>query len=473
MTRAATGQQEGCASGEPPFCATYRLQLHAEFDFRAAAGQAEYLAQLGITHLYLSPILTAAPGSTHGYDVVDHARVADRLGGEAGWAEMRDTAHRAGLGVIVDVVPNHMGATVPTNRWWCDVLGHGRASRFASYFDIDWEPNERKLHGLILRPVLADHVGRVIERGELRLVREAGEVVVRYGDLIHPTSLPSLAPLLARASRRENSSEGFELAQSLETPVGDGRRERQSFIELCHNEPGLAAAIDAELEAVQTNPDDLDAFLSQQHYRLAWWRTANEELNYRRFMDVTELIALRAEDPEVFAASHELILELVGSGDVNGLRIDHPDGLWDPAGYFEHLHEAAPAVRIFAEKILADNETLPQAWPIAGTTGYDFLNQVGRLFVDPEGEDAFSRIYASFAGQWQPLADVVHDARHEILASSLFADLRRLVEALVAAASRHRRVRDFTRRQIAEAVTEIVVAMPVYRTYVRPDADGP
>lgn len=417
--------------------------------------------------MYTSPVLEAAPGSTHGYDVVDHARVAESLGGGAAHERLVSVLERVGLGQVVDVVPNHMATSTPANRWWWDVLANGQSSRYASFFDIDWDPPERKLRDKILLPVLGDHYGRIVEGGRLRLARDDGEAVVWYGDQAFPLCLPSLAPLLLRAALHVGSSEGVELTQAMAQPVGDGGREREAIAELCRDAPDVATAFDNELLATQTDPDGLDSLLDGQHYRLAWWRTANQELDYRRFLDISGLVALRMEDPEVFEASHQLLLDWVSQGVVDGLRIDHPDGLRDPFGYFARLRTAASRAWVVTEKVLEGDERLPDEWPVAGTTGYDFLARAGALFVDPAADRALTALYEDFTGEHSTLEDICHQARHELLETALVTDLRRLVGLLADACVRHRRYRDYTRRDIWDAASEILACLPVYRTYGR------
>jgi (1->4)-alpha-D-glucan 1-alpha-D-glucosylmutase len=286
--------------------ATYRLQLHAGFGFDAAAGIAPYLAALGISHVYTSPYLQAATGSTHGYDVVDHRRVNEELGGAEAHRRFLAALKQEGLGHIIDVVPNHMAIGGRENRWWWDVLMRGQDSEFARYFDVDWDPPEQRLRNAVLLPVLGDHYGRVLEGGEIRLWREGPSFTIRYADHVFPVAPESLAPLFERARTTPQKVQGGDAA--------------------------ALAAIDAAIAEVNGSPDLLDAMLEQQHYRLAWWRSAQRDLGYRRFFDVNTLIGICAEDEKVFRDTHGLVLEWMKSGDVDGLRIDHPDGLKDPEG---------------------------------------------------------------------------------------------------------------------------------------------
>ena len=408
----------------PPLRATYRVQLHAGFTFNDARAIVPYLAQLGISHLYCSPVLEAMPGSTHGYDVVDHGRVSSELGGEGGFARLTDALREHGMGLVLDIVPNHM-AIGERNRWWWDVLQHGRESRHAFRFDIDWDPPEARLRDVILLPVLADHYGRVLEAGEIRLVRDGDELVVAYGDLRFPLDPRTLGE--------------------------------------------LASADDARIAELNAEADRLDELLSAQHWRLASWRAAFRDLGYRRFFDVDGLIGLRMEEPEVFDDTHALILEWVADGRVDGLRIDHPDGLGDPAAYFARLRAAAPDAWIVAEKILEADEALRPAWLIDGTTGYRFANLATGVQVDAAGEPGLDEAWAAVADvgpQWEPIAG---EARREVLASLLGSDLNRLTALFLRVCEANRRHRDFTRHELHHVLREVAAALPVYRTYVRPE----
>ena len=380
-----------------PVLATYRLQLSPAFGFDAAAAVVPYLARLGVSHLYASPYLQAAPGSTHGYDVVDHSRVNDELGGPAAYERLLTALDQHGLGLVPDVVPNHMAVGVPAaNRWWWDVLEDGPASPYADHFDVDWDPPEAKLAGQILVPVLGDHYGRALDAGELRLRRDGAAFAVEYFDHRFPVAPRSLDGLLADAARRSGSDEAAFLADAhgalprATDPDGESRHRRhrdkevlRSLLErLLRERPGVAAALDEVVAAHNADPDRLDALLRRQNYRLARWRTATEELDYRRFFDIATLAALRTDRAHVWNDVHRLVLEGYRAGAVDGFRIDHPDGLADPAAYLERLRAEAPDAWLVVEKILEPGEALPP-WPVAGTTGYDFCHQVGGLLVDP------------------------------------------------------------------------------------------
>jgi len=466
--------------------ASYRVQLHAGFSFDDAAEVAGYLAALGVSHLYSSPILRAAAGSTHGYDVVDHSRLNDELGGEPGYRRLTRRLAETGLGLIVDIVPNHMALGGRANAWWWDVLENGPSSIYAGHFDIDWDPPERKLAATVLMPVLADQYGRVLEAGELVLERRGGSFSVRYHDQEAPISPRTLGEPLARAAAHVSDPAGSAELESLAAAFArlpHGRRTDQAAVAerhrdkevlrarlagLCAQRPGIAAAIDAEVATLNHDPDALDDLLSQQNYRLAYWRTGAEELSYRRFFDIESLAGLRVEDEAVFADTHRLILGLVADGSVDGLRVDHVDGLADPEGYLERLCYAPSRPYVVVEKILQPDEELPASWPVAGTTGYDFLNRVTELFVDARGAAAIRDYYARFTGLRQEYSEVAHAAKHQIMREELVAEVERLTGLLAAVCERHRRQRDHTRRELRDALREVIAAFGVYRIYARP-----
>ena len=401
--------------------ATYRVQLHAGFTLDHAAAIVPYLADLGVSHLYASPVFQARPGSTHGYDVVDHSRVSEELGGEAGFERLTDALRAHGMGLVLDIVPNHM-AIGEENRWWWDVLERGRASRYARYFDIDWEPPEPRLRDVILLPFLPDHYERVLEAGDIRLVRDGERILVAHGDRRFP----------------------------LDPSTGGG------------------VTTDAEIATINGDPDRLDALLGAQHWRLAHWHAASQDLGYRRFFDVNALIGLRQEDPDVFRDTHALVLRWVEEGRVEGLRIDHPDGLRDPAAYFARLRAAAPNAWIVAEKILVPDEPLPADWPIEGTTGYRFANLATGLQVDHAGQPGLDTAWAAVADAGPAWEAIVADARRHVLAALLGSDLNRLAAWFLRVCEADRRHGDVIRHDLREALLEVAAAVGVYRTYVRP-----
>jgi (1->4)-alpha-D-glucan 1-alpha-D-glucosylmutase len=463
--------------------ATYRIQLHAGFTFDDAAACAPYLAALGVSHLYCSPVLEAAPGSSHGYDVVDHSQLSEERGGAAGFARLVDAARDAGLGIVLDIVPNHMALAGRRNRWWWDVLEDGPSSRYARYFDIDWgRVDEGASEGpSVLMPVLGDHYGRALEAGELELARQGGSFVVRYHDHELPLSPRSMGPLVARAAGRAGSAELRELAAGLRalphaaTEDPDevaGRQQgkvalRRQLAALVHAQPEVAEALDDELRAVEASPDALDALLSRQNYRLAHWRVADEELDYRRFFNITTLAGLRVEEERVFADSHRLVADLLDGDVVTGLRIDHVDGLRDPAGYLERLRALAPDAYLVVEKILEADELLPP-WTVDGTSGYDGMVKIAAVFVDQDREAELTEVWQGFTGDATPYDEVVHAAKLQVMASDLAAETGRVVDLLAQVCAGRRRHRDHTRSDLHTAVTEVAAALDAYRTYVVP-----
>ena len=464
--------------------ATYRVQLHAGFGFDEAAALTDYLAALGVSHLYSSPALQAAPGSTHGYDVVDPTRVSADLGGPAAHARLAGALAQHGLGQVLDIVPNHMAIGTRENAWWWDVLANGPASRYADYFDVDWDAPEARLRNTVLLPILGDHYGRVLEAGEIRLVREGAVFTVQYYEHVAPVALASLDGLLAAAAERAGADELAFIADALRrlpsVTATDAdrliRRHRdlavlQGYLaRLLETDPRVAAAVEAVVNEVNADVDALDALLERQSYRLAYWRTAGRELDYRRFFDINTLVGLCVEEEQVFADTHSLVLGWLNLGLLDGLRIDHVDGLRDPEAYLRRLRTAASGAWIVVEKILEHGERLPPAWPAAGTTGYDFLNQVGGLFVDPAGEGPLTELYTAFTGQSGDWGEVMRARKALAVREVLAADLNRLTAVFMEVCERQRRYRDYTRHELHEVLRAVAVHFPVYRAYVRAEA---
>ncbi|HEY7512560.1 MAG TPA: malto-oligosyltrehalose synthase, partial [Vicinamibacteria bacterium] len=390
---------------------------------------------------------------------------------------------RAGLGQVLDVVPNHMAIT-PENQWWWDVLENGPSSRYAAYFDVEWDPPESKLRNTVLVPVLGDHYGRVLEAGELQVERHGGAFVVRYHDHVWPAAPRSVDDVLSRAAADVGSDELATVADlfgALPLPAdrrAAQRRHRHKEVlkrvlgRLLAEHAALAAAVDGQVGALNRDVERLDAFLQRQNFRPAFWRTAAQDLPYRRFFDINSLVGLRSEDERVFADTHALVLRWLRDGVLDGVRIDHPDGLRDPEAYFHRLREHAPQAWVVAEKILEPGERLPESWPVAGTTGYDFLNRLGGLFVDPAGEEPLTRLYEEFTGESGDYAAVLAEKKRLVLRDVLGSDVNRLTALLQEVCERHRRHRDYTRAEVHHALRELIACFPVYRTYVRAP-DGP
>jgi (1->4)-alpha-D-glucan 1-alpha-D-glucosylmutase len=418
--------------------ATYRLQFHANFTFEDAQAIVPYLSELGVSHVYASPILTARRGSTHGYDVVDPTAINPELGGEEGLRRLVTTLHTHGLGLVVDIVPNHMGVGGADNRWWLDVLRHGSKSVYAAFFDIDWQPAAAELRGKVLAPFLGKPYGQALADGDIALAHDPEHGwAARYFHHVFPIRPEDAAQL----------------------------------------ERDPANAVAAHDEATQTGREALHRLLERQHYRLAWWRTAGDMINWRRFFDVTELASLRAELPEVFDASHALVLRLYGEGLIDGLRVDHVDGLADPGAYCrqlraelrarEHLRPAdrRGAAWLVVEKILAHGETLDPSWQTDGTTGYDFMNEVSLVLHDRKGHAALAADWARRTGRPAVFAVEERQARGEIIERAFSAQLDGAVDALWHLAAADLVDRDRPRAALRRCLVQILTRFPRYRTY--------
>src|SRR5277367_2389379 len=461
--------------------ATYRLQLHKDFTFDDAAGVADYLHSLGISHIYCSPYLQAAPGSTHGYDVVDPQRVNDELGGAPAHERFCARLSELGLGQILDIVPNHMSLGKENHYWW-DVLENGPLSRYASYFDIDWHSQEERLRDKVLVPILPDQYGRVLQDGGIKVTNQANYFRVECAGQTLPVAPVSLPAILTRAAEYAKSDTLSFLAASfgrLPSPEYVDRRtilarHRDKVVlfglleRLCAEEPNVCDMIDRTIAELNTNLDALDDFLNQQIYRLAYWKTADQQLGYRRFFDVNTLIGLRVEREHVFEETHALVLDWLERGVLDGVRIDHPDGLRDPLEYFRRLREHAPDAWIVGEKILERGEYLREEWPIEGTTGYDFLNTVNGVLADRAGVAELLRIYTEFTGQPGDFNTVAHDKKIAVTQEALGSDVNRLASLFVEICEANRNQRDYTRAEIRRAIREMAACFRIYRTYVIP-----
>ncbi len=460
---------------------TYRLQLHKGFTFEDAAAIAPYLWELGISHVYSSPYLQAAPGSMHGYDVVDHQRVNEELGGEAAFERFSKTLGENGLGQVLDIVPNHMAIGAQNRLWW-DVLENGQSSRYASFFDIDWMPAEARLREKVLVPILGGQYGRVLEAGEIKVSRKGADFHVEAAGQMLPVSPTSLPGLLEKAAD-DAGSDGLRFAAAslgrLPSPTYEDRRavlarHRDTVVisrileRLCLDDEKVCEALDRAVADLNANHDALDEFLSAQNYRLSYWKTADQQLGYRRFFDVNSLIGLRMERPHVFEETHALVLEWLRRGVLDGVRVDHPDGLRDPKQYFERLREAAPEAWIIGEKILAAKEFLREDWPIEGTSGYDFMNVALGLLVKPEGMAQLTKVYGEFTSEPVVFPPIAHEKKIAVTQEALGSDVNRLASIFVDICETHRNQRDFTRAEIRRAIREIASCFAIYRTYVVP-----
>ena len=512
--------------------ATYRVQFSQDFTFRDAEALVPYLHRLGISDLYASPILAAVPGSTHGYDVCDPARLNPELGAPEDFERLSAALQAHGMGLLLDIVPNHMGIAGNCNPWWTDVLENGRASRYARFFDIDWTPVKPELAGKVLLPVLEDQYGNVLDSGKLALVYVDGRFELHYGEFRLPvapgTYAAVLDPALERLAARLDSEHDDVLElQSILTSISHLPRRNSvdiAALEERHREkevikrrlatlhgasPTFQTALEETIQALNGLPGDprsfdpLDALIREQAYRLAYWRVAGEEINYRRFFDVNTMAAIHNELPEVFHATHDFVLKLVAAGHVTALRVDHPDGLWNPPGYFRMLQaqalveriransgddlaageralleervnvwldaqpiETEPPLYVVAEKILTETEPLPRDWAVSGTTGYDFMNQVNNLFVNPSNEPAFDRLYADFIGLDLNFQDLMVNAKRTIMRESLAGEINSLSHQLERLAEANRHYRDFTLNGLQQAIREFIACLGIYRTYI-------
>lgn len=474
--------------------AVYRLQFHRDFTFRMARELVPYLAALGVSDCYASPFIKARAGSRHGYDIVDHNTLNPEIGSREEFEELARELQFHGMNLLVDVVPNHMGISSEENSWWCDVLENGRSSPYASYFDIDWNPLKHDLADKVLLPVLGDQFGKVLEDGRLALCLEEGTIFLRCYDRrlpIAPHSWPRvLKHRLAELENRlgaedphlqEYQSILFSLghlpppADSKPEATDERRREKEvvcrRLAELCRKSAEIREFVGENVRhfngqrGVPASFDLLDDLLLEQPYRLAHWQVASDEINYRRFFDVNDLAALCIERDEVFQATHALIGALIADGLVAGLRIDHPDGLYDPAEYLRRLQTLSPRY-VVVEKILEPGERLPEDWPVQGTTGYEFLNSLNGLFVDRARSKEFDRVYARFIREAVNFKELVYRCKKLIMQVSMSSEISVLGHQLDRISERDRRSRDFTLNSLTVAIREIMACFPVYRTYV-------
>jgi (1->4)-alpha-D-glucan 1-alpha-D-glucosylmutase len=512
--------------------ATYRLQLNRGFPFPAATDLVPYLAELGVSDAYISPVLQARPGSPHGYDICDHSQISSDLCGEEGMARFSAALRERGMGIVLDVVANHMAVNHPGNTWWNDVLENGASSRFAHYFDIDWYPVNPDLTHKVLLPVLGEQYGATLESGKLRLVYENGSFVVTYFESRFPLAprtytdvLNSRLELLTKRLGEDHehvleyrsiiTALGYLPPQTRLSTERQSERYREVTIikrrlaNLVSASPDVQTTVDSAVEQFNGKlgfPDSFNPFdhlLNQQSYRLAFWRVAMDEINYRRFFDVNELAAVRIEFPDVFTATHAVARRLLAEGKVRALRVDHPDGFYTPAKYFRDLQEdfAVDAVRakigagyrearlrrevadalasagagrfgplyIVAEKILGENEPLPANWAVDGTTGYDFLNALNGVFVASEKAAEIDRIYSGSTGQSAVFAPVVRACKQIIMRVAMASEINTLSHQLDRLTERNRRYRDFTLSSLRAGLREFIACLSIYRTYTTPD----
>jgi (1->4)-alpha-D-glucan 1-alpha-D-glucosylmutase len=513
--------------------ATYRFQFGPSFTFRDARALVPYLSALGISDCYASPLLLTCSQAGHGYDICDHGQLNPDLGSEKDFDAFVAALQAHGMGLLLDIVPNHMGIASSANTWWMDVLENGPSSVYAGHFDIDWHPATPELQNRVLLPILEDQYGSVLERGDLRLAFEDGAFFIHYGNWKLPVAprtydsilghgLDELVLALGEDNEHIHELQSIMTALSYLPPpteldpekIAERNREKEvikrRIAALYDASRDVRATIDATVRAFNgvvgdaRSFDPLDALIDAQVYRLAYWRVAADEVNYRRFFDINDLAAIRAETTEAFQATHQLILSLLAKGKVTSLRVDHADGLWAPSRYFRQLQESylvhsalarlapedqdeiAGAVEtwlsarlgrneaqasswplyVVAEKILSEEEPLPEDWAVCGTTGYDFLNSVNGLFVDSGNRRALERIYRHFIGTQISYRDLENSSKKMIMLVSLSSEINALSHQLERIAKRNRRYRDFTLNSLTFAIREVIACLPVYRTYI-------
>jgi len=496
--------------------ATYRLQFNHEFTFNHATEIVPYLAALGVSHCYASPCLKARPGSMHGYDIVDHNSINPEIGTPEDFDRFVAALHEHRMGLILDIVPNHMGVMGSDNAWWLDVLENGESSIYASFFDIDWHPLKEELHGKVLVPVLHDQYGVVLESGDLKLVFRAdnGEFDIMYHEHRFPVDPAEYPRILQHCGTGaiemigetdpavlefQSLIAGFRNlpprhdigADRVAERTRDKEIHKRRLAELCARSPQLTDCILRAVDLINgdlqdpSSFEDLHELIKAQAFRLANWRVASDDINYRRFFDTNDLAGIRMENEKVFEVTHRLVLRLIAEEKVDGLRLDHPDGLYDPAQYFARLDTAiannipGTSVRnrtsetsvrrssyVVIEKILTGSERLPADWEVAGTTGYDFSNLVNNLFVDSSAATRMDRIYRNFIGEDTDFAEIAYHCRKLIIRVALVSELNVLASQLARIALSKRRTCDFTLNGLRDALTEVVAAFPVYRTYV-------
>ena len=490
-----------------PTC-TYRVQFNRWFTFSQGREIVSYLHALGVSDVYASPYFQASPDSLHGYDITDHNKLNAAIGSRADYDAWIAELHAHSMGQVLDFVPNHAGIADSRNQWWMDVLENGPSSGYAPYFDIDWQPRKFDLRGKVLLPILSNQYGRVLERGELQLRFGEGTFYLLYGQRRLPIAPGTYRYVLEIALQNladQKDEDFYAELQSILTaleylpkrtetdPKRIAERIREKAIikrrleRRCAEAPQVQQAIEKALAQINGKAGDprsfdlLDELLNAQSYRLAFWRVAAEEINYRRFFDVNDLAAIRVELPEVFDAVHRLTLDLVSAGAVTGLRIDHPDGLYLPREYFEKLQQRCSkalgiglpkdgrAIYMLAEKILTGSETLPKEWPVHGTTGYDFANEVTQLLVDSSAETAITRTFHRFIGHSVPFGHLLYAKKLQVTKLALANDVDVLGNMLDRLSEQTRWYRDFTLEALSRTVRETIACFPVYRTYVAPD----
>jgi (1->4)-alpha-D-glucan 1-alpha-D-glucosylmutase len=483
--------------------ATYRVQLNQDFRFADAVKILDYLHALGISHLYVSPVLASRKGSGHGYDVTDPTRINPDLGSEEEFAALQTELQNRDMGLLLDTVPNHMAASAE-NPWWMDVLENGAQSAFAAFFDIDWHPHSRSLDGRILLPVLGRPFGEALDAGEIKLTFQDSRFFFQYFDSLFPVAprsyytilnhrfdqLKALLPEDAPASQeycgiissvRELSDADRRSAETAADRRLRFESSRDRLRSLMASSKEIATFVEENVRDINGKEGDPGSFgflqrlLAEQNYKLGFWQNLNESINYRRFFTITDLVGIRVEDPVVFEATHGYILRLLSKNADAGLRVDHIDGLRDPLAYLNKLQERLSSDEtrketpsyLLVEKILARGESLPEEWPVSGTTGYDYLNEANGFFVEPEGARRIEEIYSTFIGRWQNFADVVYQKKKLVMNTLLGVEMRTLGRHLAELAAQDRYARELNREELIDALIEVTACLSIYRTYVR------
>jgi (1->4)-alpha-D-glucan 1-alpha-D-glucosylmutase len=483
--------------------ATYRVQLNQNFRFADTWKILDYLQELGISDLYLSPVLASRKGSGHGYDVTDPTRINPELGSEEDFATLQAELQNRGMGLLLDTVPNHMAASAE-NPWWMDVLENGAQSAYAAFFDIEWHPHSRSLDGRILLPVLGRPFGEALDSGEIKLTFQDSRFFFQYFDSLFPLAPRSYHAILDHrfdrlkeilgedapsfheysgivSSARELSSADRRSAETTSERRLRFESSRDRLRSLMNSSQEIARFVEENVAEINGKEGDAGSFrllqrlLAEQNYKLAFWQNLNESINYRRFFTITDLVGIRVEDPVVFEATHGYMLRLVAKSPLAGLRIDHIDGLRDPLAYLNKLQErlASDETRkdtcsyVIVEKILSRDEVLPGDWPVSGTTGYDYLNEANGIFVEPEGARRIEEIYSEFIGRGQSFADVVYQKKKLVMTSLLGVEMRTLGRQLAELAAQDRYARELDRGKLIEALIEVTACLSIYRTYIR------
>ena len=466
------------AAGKTIPRATYRVQLNGEFGFGRTTAIADYIARLGVSHLYASPYMKARPGSTHGYDIVNHNELNPEVGDQNDFRDLVEALKRNNLGQILDFVPNHMGVGGSDNEWWLNVLEWGPESPYAGYFDIEWESDYRYLQGKLLVPFLGDQYGAVLVSGglELRFDSETGSFAVwAYGSHKLPVRPQDYGTILGTDHPDlERIGDAFaHLAYARPHQIARAGVQKAELATLVATRPDVADAIGQRLSVFRGYQGEIDswghlhALIAGQNWRVAYFKVAADDINYRRFFNINELAGLRMDEPELFDVAHRMVLGMVEDGTLDGIRIDHIDGLIDPKGYCERLVAAASKpFYLVVEKILARHERLREDWPIDGTTGYEYANLMGGLFVDPKAEVAFTRLYADFIGRRDDFEEVVRQCKIRIMESEMASELNVLSRKAARIARSNPATADFTANILHQALKETIARFPVYRTYV-------